>query len=271
MKFIIWSWGYHKFIGGTRVMHKLCHLLNELGQEAYITTEETNPEWNTPYHDGIDYDRENTVVIYPECFPDNKLDAKHVVRWILYHQVADYAPTDLVFKLHTHYFSKNDKCDGFLEVFDYDIRNWKNLNLERNNNMIAYRKGAWKKNYMQLDFDNFIVYDDYEKHEDEKMLCEVMNSCQTFICCDDSSFLPVQAVLCGCDAIVVPNPDINAEDYRKVFPLTKYGIAYGNSPNEIERAKYTKHLVKRHIEKINDSSKDSVKKFIEFWQNELEK
>ena len=101
---------------------------------------------------------------------DNKLDAKHVVRWILYHQVADYAPSDYVFKLHSHYHSKDDKCDGYLEVFDYDIRNWKNLNLERKHNMIAYRKGAWKKNYMELNFDDFIVYDDYEKHEDENLL-----------------------------------------------------------------------------------------------------
>lgn len=257
-------------------MHKLCHLLNEAGEEAYVTAKNTNPEWNTPVYDESGFDKENTVVIYPECFSDNKLDAKYVVRWILYHYDSEYAPSDYVFKLYEHYHSINvkcdglkDKCDGLLEVYDFDMRSWKDLNLKRNYNMIAYRKAAWKKDYMVLNFEDFLVYDYYEKHEDEDILCEVMNWCKTFICCDESSFIPIQAVLCGCDTIVVPMPDLSAEQYRTLFPLMKYGIAYGNSDNEIERAKSTRHLVKRHIEKINDSSKDSVKKFIEYWNDKI--
>jgi hypothetical protein len=252
-------------------MHRLCHLLNEAGIEAYVTAKNTNPDWNTPVYDESGFDKDNTVVIYPECIPDNLLDAKYVVRWLLFHQIAEYAPSDYVFKLHAHYHSIEDKCDGLLEVFDYDMKSWKKLNLYRNNQMIAYRKGRWKKDFVNLNYDEWMVYDEYEKHEDENILCEVMNSCKKFICFDDSSFIPIQAVLCGCETMVVPMPDVNAEQYRALFPVFKYGIAYGSSPNEIERAKYTKHLVKRHIEKINDSSKDSVQKFIEYWQNELEK
>ena len=252
-------------------MHKLCHLLNEAGEEAYVTAKVTNPEWNTPVYDESGFDIENTIVIYPECIPDNLLEAKYVVRWLLFHQVAEYAQSDYVFKLHAHYHSINDKCDGLLEVFDYDTRSWKNLKLNRNKQMIAYRKGLWKKDFVDLNYDEWLVYDDYEKHEDEDILCEVMNSCKTFICFDDSSFIPIQAVLCGCDTIVVPMPDVSAEQYRTLFPVMKYGIAYGKSFEEIHRAKYTKNLLRRHVQKYTDGSLGSVQKFIEFWQNELEK
>lgn len=270
MKFIIWCWDYHKFIGGCRIQHKLCHLLNEMGQEAYVTASKTNPQWNTPRYDGSGFDKENTVVIYPECISENKLDAKHVVRWILYHQVADYDSSDYVFKLHEHYHTKNNKCDGFLEIFDYDLSNWKNLKKPRTNDMIAFRKGKWKKDFVKLDYDNWLIYDIYEKHEDEDLLCEVMNSCNNFMCFDDSSFIPIQAVMCGCQTMVVPNPNLNAKQFRTLFPAMKYGIAYGDSPYEINRAKLTAHLVKDHIEKINDSSKESTEKFVEYWKNKLQ-
>ncbi len=269
MKFIIWCWDYNKFIGGCRIMHKLCHLLNQTGQEAYVTAKITNPEWNTPVYDESGFDKENTIVIYPECIPDNLLDAKYVVRWLLYHQVAEYASSDYVFKLHAHYHSKEDKCDGLLEVFDYDVKSWKDLNLNRNNQMIAYRKGKWKKNFVNLNYDEWLVYDEYEKHEDEEILCQAMNSCKKFICFDDSSFISIQAVLCGCETMVVPMPDVNAEQYRTLFPIFKYGIAYGNSENEIERAKFTKHLLRRHVQKYNDGSLASVNKFVEYWKNIL--
>jgi hypothetical protein len=98
-----------------------------------------------------------------------------------------------------------------------------------------------------------------------------MNSCKTFICFDDSSFIAIQAALCGCDTIILPMPNVNSEQYRSIFPIMKYGMAYGKSENEIIRAKYTKHLLRRHVQKYSDGSLGSVKKFIEFWQKELEK
>ena len=83
MKFIIWCWDYNKFIGGVRVMHKLCDVLNSLGAEAYVTAKKTNPHWNTPVYDGNGFDKEQTVVIYPEVISGNPLNSKNVIRWIL--------------------------------------------------------------------------------------------------------------------------------------------------------------------------------------------
>ena len=269
MKFIIWCWDYHKFVGGCRIMHKLCHLLNEMGEEAYVTAKVTNPEWNTPIYDGSGFDKENTIVIYPECFNDNFLDAKYVVRWLLFHQICEYNPSDYIFKLHGCYRSANDKYDGLLEVFDYDLSSWKNLEIPRTNEMVAFRKGIWKKDSLKLNFENYLIYDDLEKLEDEDLLCRVMNSCKNFVCLDESSFIPIQSVLCGCATMVVPFPGLNAKQYRSIFPAMQYGVAYGDTPYEINRAKLTKHLVRDHITKINDSSIDSARKFVEFWKNEL--
>ena len=104
MKFVIWTWDYNKHVGGVRVLHKLCDTLNSLGQEAYVTCEITNPEFDTPKIDVGDIDFENTVVIYPECIYDNPLGAKHVVRWLLWNAVEKYSSeTDYIFKIYRNY------------------------------------------------------------------------------------------------------------------------------------------------------------------------
>jgi hypothetical protein len=267
MKFIIWTWDYSKFVGGVRIQHKLCHLLNMLGAEAYVTCEITNPEWNTPIYDGNGFDKENTIVIYPECIQDNLLDAKYVVRWLLYHQVADYDENDYVFKLFEHFHSKNNKCDGILRVLDYDLSPWKNLNQQRTHNMIVVRKGAWKLNHIKINLPNLIIYDDIEKENSEDVIAEYMNICEQVICLDDTCLIAAQAALCGCISIVVPDPKYNAKQWKELLPAMKFGIAYGNSPLEIEHAKFTKNLVRYNVQKISDQSIHHVSDFIEYWKN----
>lgn len=271
MKFIIWCWDYHKFVGGVRIQHKLCHLLNELGHEAYITAKNTNPLWNTPTYDGSGFDKENTVVIYPECISENLLDAKHVVRWLLFHQIADYNPNDYIFKLFDHYVSKDNICHGILKVLDYDLKPWYDRNLERPYNMVCLRKGIWKKSYpIDSSLRFHFIQDEIEKeYKDENLVAYCMNRSKYYVCYDESSFIPIQAALCGCIPIVIPAPYYTADQWRENFPAWKYGIAYGFSKDEINHAISTNHLIRDHVESFNDNY-DSVKEFVKFWENKLQ-
>ena len=276
MKFIVWCWDYSKFIGGVRVMHKLCHLLNSLGGDAYVTAKVTNPDWNTPVYDGNGFDKEQTVVIYPECISDNLLDAKHVVRWILFHQTAHYTETDYVFKLCEKYYTHGDKCDGMLEISDFSLDKWKDFNIPREFNMLLYRKGAWKQPFVNpnlkkpfddLNFDNIIIYDEIEKEQDEYFIADCFNKCQTFISYDECSFISCQAALCGCDSIVIPHPDLSADEWRKIYNGFLYGVAYGFEQKELDYARETRHLVRSHLQGINDKSVQSCQNFLDFWTN----
>ncbi|MBD3839357.1 MAG: hypothetical protein IE878_03090 [Epsilonproteobacteria bacterium] len=112
MKFIIYSHRYDINSGGLIVLHFLCHLLNNLGYEAYLWPSYrpifnnkrpikslgqfvkyyrkelhrsfiVNKNWNTPIAKR-GQELENAIVIYPEVVDGNPLNAKDVVRWLLH-------------------------------------------------------------------------------------------------------------------------------------------------------------------------------------------
>jgi glycosyltransferase involved in cell wall biosynthesis len=79
---------YQQGSGGVRALHYLCHALNLLGEEAYVTNPSVNIELRTPVltldigkaHD--EAGRE-PIVIYAEVVTDNPLQARHVVHYLL--------------------------------------------------------------------------------------------------------------------------------------------------------------------------------------------
>ena len=92
--FIIYTYPFSFGIGGVVVLHKLCDLLNSLGQKAYIFPEpfpgQTEPffllneSYNTPIiTQEILSDINNCIVIYPEVIRGNPLNAKNIVRYLL--------------------------------------------------------------------------------------------------------------------------------------------------------------------------------------------
>jgi hypothetical protein len=113
-KFLILTPSFTYNSGGVIVLHKLCDILNKIGEEAYIfkiqdnilinprnykliilnflwyrfidglRVLKTNPNFNTPKLNKIPLDLNEWVVIYPETIIANPLNAKHVVRWLLH-------------------------------------------------------------------------------------------------------------------------------------------------------------------------------------------
>ena len=79
---------YRRSSAGIRVMHMLCHVLNRLGEEAYVFTSEVNPDLNTPtvtedvVRRHLQAGRE-PIVVYPEIVSGNPRRAKSVVRYVL--------------------------------------------------------------------------------------------------------------------------------------------------------------------------------------------
>lgn len=92
---------------GPRMLHTLCHMLNELGYEAYITSEIASPWLHTPRLTSEIVIKHKTtgrvpIAVYPEVVNGNPLQAKVVARWILNqagHLGGDstFASTELLF------------------------------------------------------------------------------------------------------------------------------------------------------------------------------
>ena len=122
-KFIIAAPSYSENNGGAIVLHKLCHIINSLGREAYLfpivenlelnkfnyketlfrffkkhlrepfRRFKTIPNLSTPVMKILPKDiySENWVVIYPEITFGNPLGAKNIVRWLLHNPGFDPA------------------------------------------------------------------------------------------------------------------------------------------------------------------------------------
>ena len=64
-KYLIWTPDYRNNSGGIRALHRLCHLLNRRGQEAYVSNPIVNKDWNTLYLDPKNI-TDDFIAVYPE-------------------------------------------------------------------------------------------------------------------------------------------------------------------------------------------------------------
>jgi hypothetical protein len=101
--------------------------------------------------------------------------------------------------------------------------------------------------------------------------------CDKFYCYDNISFLGVLAVLCGCQTILFCNykgyKDVR-ELYKIYIPILYYGMAYDDTPEELEFARNTQHILIDILHKIyvnqyknffsEESSYDSILTFLKY-------
>lgn len=89
MPFYIFAPDYRETSGGIRVLHYLCHILNELGEEAYIlNAKEVSKTLRTPQLTFAKLEEHyaagrNPVTVYPEIIHANPASTPVVVRWLL--------------------------------------------------------------------------------------------------------------------------------------------------------------------------------------------
>jgi len=106
---------------------------------------------------------------------------------------------------------------------------------------------------------------------------EIFNKYKYFICYDPLTFLIIIASLCGCIPIVYPIKDISKKEWIQTTGLNEYfkqknnysfyGIAYGDSPEELEFAKNTINLVEEQWNDIKKYEQKFVDNFINDMNN----
>jgi hypothetical protein len=271
---IICTFSYDPGIGGIKVLHKLCYLLNKNGCESYLmplhygndfyTYEDYNKDGgSTPLitQEILD-DLDNCVVVYPDCVDYNPLNAKNVVRWLLAYpdtHMETYSDSDLIFWFSDYYYNEYlGQRENQLQLFEFHNDIFYNQEKKRKGSCYSVRKCEEPK---------FIHPEDsitipYSTAGHLEYLADVFNATIKFYCYDNYTFLPIQAAMCGCVPIVVPDPNRNKtkEQWMDGFPLHKYGIAYGE--DDLPRAIKTLPLLVEEIKKINLESQNQIVKFI---------
>lgn len=266
-KFIIYTYDYSPGIGGVKVMHKLCDILNKNGYESYLMPIHINAEfcvcsdYDTPMvTNEILNDLDNCVVIYPEGIPYNPLNAKHVVRWILHYPQRDektYGKDDLIYYINDYYYSDYlGQRENNLYVAEFHDDLFINMNYDRVGSCYSIRK-AKDPTLIHPSNSKFIPF---ESAGDLVSLSKLFNTTERFYCYDNHTFLFTQAAMCGCISIVVPEPGITRETWINGSRLHKYGVAWGE--DDIPRAIETMPLLLQEIKKVKTEIVDSVIKFV---------
>jgi hypothetical protein len=271
--FVIYTYDYSPGIGGVKVMHKLCDMLNNEGFEAYLMPIFPRDEfyvcadYNTPLvTQDILNDIDNCIVVYPEGVQHNPLNAKNVVRWILgpskQEDAETYSKSDLVYWYMDYYYADylgQRENQLFISEFHSDIfvdHKW-----DRKGSCYTIRKA--NPTTLIHPKDSFFI--PFNAAGDLKGLVELFNRTEKFYCYDNYTFLFTQAAMCGCISIVIPDGTKTKEEWLNGSRLYKYGIAYGEE--DIPRALETLPLMFEEINQINLEMNKEVIKFAQHCNN----
>lgn len=271
-KFLISTHGFDMGIGGLKVLHKLCHLLNEAGQDAYLIP----VNFDQPF--GI-YDRYNvkmvtqevldnlndTIVIYPESWYGNYLNAPNVVRWMIglpsESHINTWSDSDLWFWYVPFYITEkfNKNKDNFLYIGEQHRDVFYDMGLDRSGSCWSLRKAQ-----------DYITPNDYVHPKDSVFipyhaagnlieLSKLFNSKEIFYSYDNYTYISIQSLMCNTDTVVIPHKKTKQEFFNGAR-LHKY-LAYGI--NDLKRAKSLRSEFFDELDKIEEETLQQLNIFID--------
>ena len=264
-KIFVASPPYKDSIGGIIVLHKLVSVLNKIGHEAYLTTIPEffgggqfafSSRFETPFSQ--DFDRENDIIVYPEIVNGNPLGGKKVVRYILNNghradreiRMATWGENDYWLYLTKHFYD-NYREENYLHIIETKLDLFQDYGFNRTQEAcFNYGKQAYQKETL-----NQIHPKDspeVNRSWSDENLVRIFNTSKRFYSYDYKTYLTALASLCGCESVIVPHPETTREEVMEKQPGAKYGISWGVDPEELERAKTTKPLLKEYLTNLEE-------------------
>lgn len=230
--YLIYSYDYRHNCGGVRVLHRLCHCLNEAGYKAYLLLSSTsNPDWNTPVATPEIQQRliEEGIVVYPEITTNNILGARRVVRYILNQPGLlggdkVYASEEVLFcsgELLRQFVPSDDRVLTIL-VIDTNIFN-NECSGERAGGLFWLGKGRGLSRIPVTEGLTEIT-EDWPKTREE--LAALFKRAEIFYSYDDFTSLTLESRLCGCPAVIIPSGRYSWEDFCEKTVGGVAGLAF---------------------------------------------
>jgi len=267
---------YLQSSAGIRVLHYLCHSLNELGEEAYIDANVTSPYLRTPkltkkvISKHVQAGR-LPIAIYPEVITGNPYLAKVAARWILNkpgHIGGDvfHDPSELVF-VYQKTYAPEGVVTNPLYIPAVDGRIFNNLD----NPYDGKRKGACFYAHKYLVFGGVLTHhsigatslcQDIARSHDE--IADILRRSEVLYCYEPSAII-TEALQCGCPVVIIPSDYIAANYDYKI--LQGPGVEIGFDENALARAKETLRNFDVQIHYVH--ARLTLQKFIDLTQQEM--
>ena len=272
---------YSRFSAGIKVLHLLCHALNLRGQSAFLLVlpdmpvgvSVVNPDLLTPRltQDILDahaVQKRTPIVVYPETIRGNPLQAPVVVRYVL--NVPGLLGGDKVYASDELVFSySRGLCKDIGREADLLFLPVTNTRIFHRGGEAVERSGScyYARKYKKLHLDNFTPPEEgsieitWEQSPEE--LADLYQRVEKFYCYESTSSA-LDAALCGCPTVSLPNETLK-------FPigadsLSMDGHAWGDSVEEISRAKATVGNVLTQYQKTIDQFWEQLLGFIDVTQ-----
>jgi hypothetical protein len=246
VRYVVWSYDYSHASAGPKVLHRLCHELNQIGQEAYIGNGyATNPEWDTP-HGEVDAD---TTAIYPEIVTGNPWNAPRVVRWVL--NTPGRLGGDRTYPASEQVFTYSplfaDAPLLYLPAVEMDI--YADRGLPREGALIWAGKSRVTRHIEGRAITHAMRLDRYA-------LADALNRAEVLYSFDTMSGMIDVARMCGCPVVVVPDGAFTYDDYDREIGWE--GIGWDTTPAPWDPA----HFRASYLAKF-DTFRSQLARFVE--------
>jgi hypothetical protein len=273
---------YIRTSAGVRVLYKLCDLINKSGSSAFIYLRphsnidlSCSPMDVAPFlTDKIAaYHFENgltPIVIYPETFDISKFNAPFRVRYLLNYDQLLFSNKDLDNDDYLIAYSENIasklKIEKPISTILLPVSDPDFFCPPKNENRhgAVFYAGKFKYHFGGKTFPITNNLPEITRDEPESQspqdIRKLFQESEFFFCYEDSS-LAIEAMLCGCPTIYLPNDYFqNTLSQKEMLGL---GYAWGTAPDQIRHAKDTVHLVRSHYLELLKSAQRDIEKFIQ--------
>lgn len=251
--YVIYAPPYSPLSAGIKALHMLCDALNAADETADIRLMTMgNPK---PVLDDV-------VVIYPEIVVGNPLNARHVVRWLLYYAGRyrgnkTFPTTDLVFG-YTSVIAKDYGTNTvlFLPTVDETVFTTPPEGTVRKGELFyAHKYRTFFRGDQALLPKNMTEITNPGQSREE--VIHLLQTSEVFYAYEDTALI-IEAVLCGCPVVCVPN-----EHFRESCGICDFssGIAWGIE--EYNEAKRTLPDARKDYMALKERFKVQLREFIE--------
>lgn len=294
-KFLIFSHGYEENTGGIICLHKLCHLLNASGNQAFLTPYfanyevssrdcvkpivrlakggtryrrgyVTNPELDTPVvrKPALGTRLDEFIVIYPEVVAGNPLKARRVVRWLLYpaggHTGSVHYGTGELYVPYNKSFGRleipgSKMLSDELRIVHYPLSLYRPPSDSSPRSGTAYLLKKGKGKPLVHHPVDAIQIDRMGHRE----ISEIFRRVQTFVSYDVYTAYSFFAAIAGCDSVVIPDEGLDEATWYP-DPRDRDGISYGW--DRLGHARATRHLVLPRLVDQEAQNLAAVKRFV---------
>jgi hypothetical protein len=274
---------YMQTSAGKRTPHLLCHHLNLQGQVAYLvltsySAAPVGPDLLTPvltpaivrYH----YEKGLTpIVVYGEVVRGNPLRADCVVRYLLNFPgllggAASYDPSELLYGYSGVLAEAVGAPENVLMVPTVDASVFHPGARDQPRSGTCFYAAKYKTILGGCVSDEMRgsveITLDYPATQTE--IADLFRRSELLYCYENTA-LALEAMLCGCPAVFMPNPHLT--EIIALRELGRDGVAWGTDPAEIARAKATVHRVRESYLRVCDEYWHQLDRFIQVTQDRV--